>query len=88
MLTTFWPWPWRGATVEDAAAEASVGISTAHRRLKEPGFAARVAALRGEMVGRTVGLLSTVANNAVLTLVKLLSSEGRADTTRRCPQHP
>ena len=47
-----------GKTVRDAASVAGVAERTAHRRLNDPEFRARVTSLRDEMVSRAAGRLA------------------------------
>lgn len=60
-----------GATVRDAAA--AVSERTAHRRLSDPAFKARVRGLRSAMVDAAVGRLANAMGEAAGTLHKLLS---------------
>jgi predicted component of type VI protein secretion system len=62
-----------GATVTAAAAKAGVSERTAYRRLAHPEFAARLEALRGEMVQRAAAMLTASALEAVKTLLELQS---------------
>lgn len=63
-----------GATQAEAAEAARVSERTVRRRLEEPEFRQQLAALRGEMLQRTCGLLASGAADAVLTLRALLDS--------------
>ena len=60
-----------GATVENAARSAAVSPRTAHRRLGDPSFRAKLQQMRGEMVSRTAGMLTAAAGEAVKTLLAL-----------------
>jgi|GEM_PF-5729331 len=48
----------RGKTLQDAAQAVGCGERTARRRLAEPEFKAKVAALRAEFIDRTIGALA------------------------------
>lgn len=67
-----------GATVRAAAAEAEVGEATAHRRLKEPKFRARIDAARSEMIGRAVARLADASTAAADRLRELLMAESES----------
>src|ERR1700722_18891369 len=60
-----------GATIEDAAHNAGISRSTAHRRLKDPEIQIRLQAIRADMVLRTSGTLAAAATEAVKTMVSL-----------------
>jgi hypothetical protein len=64
-----------GATVEGAARQAGVSERTAHRRLKEPAFQARLQALRDDMLQRAAATLTAASQEAAKTLVKLLQAQ-------------
>lgn len=64
-----------GKSIRDAAEAAGVSERTAHRRVKEKKFAARVKALRGAMVDRAAGRLADSLAEATDVLRALLSSE-------------
>jgi hypothetical protein len=77
-----------GATVEGAARQAGLSERTAHRRLKESAFQARLQALRADMLQRAAATLTAASQEAVQTLVTLLQG---ADTQRpvgRSAGHP
>ena len=61
-----------GASVEQAARQAGVSESTAHRRLVDPAFRQQLQALRADMVQRTAAALTAAASEAVRTLLDLL----------------
>jgi hypothetical protein len=63
-----------GKTARDAAEQVGVGERTAARRLADPAFRARVAALRGEMVSRALGRTADGMNEAADTLRGLLKA--------------
>lgn len=63
-----------GATIRDAARELGIGEKTAHRRLADPAFKARVAELRQEMTTRAVGRLADRMADAADVLGELLKS--------------
>ncbi len=65
-----------GATVEDAARRANVGISTVYRRMKDAEFQLQVQEARGAMLTRTVCDLADATTAAVRTLRQLLDAEG------------
>jgi hypothetical protein len=67
-----------GATREDAARQAGVGVATVYRRLTEPGFRAAVQQARGEMVSQSVGTLARIASAAAITLGLLLKAESES----------
>jgi hypothetical protein len=60
-----------GATVDNAARSAGIGLSTAHRRLKDPAFRQRLQQVRADIVQRTTGALTAAATEAVKTLLTL-----------------
>jgi hypothetical protein len=60
-----------GATVENAARQAGVGVSTAYRRLRNDGFKAELAAAKADMVQRSASMLTAAALESVKTLVTL-----------------
>ena len=60
-----------GATLDAAASKGQVSLTTVKRRLKEPGFRARIYEVRAEMVGRASAMLSAAAMEAVKTLLDL-----------------
>src|SRR5262245_1672773 len=60
-----------GATAEQAAAKAQVGVRTVYRRLDDPDFARRLRELRCEMVQRAAAMLTAAAMESVKTLLEL-----------------
>lgn len=64
-----------GQTVGQAAKAAKVSERTVYTRLKDPDFQARVAALREQLVTRTVSRLSALGGRAASTLAKLLKDD-------------
>jgi hypothetical protein len=70
----------RGWSRKKAADECGISTRTVYTRLQDPDFAARVAALRGELVADAVGVLSGIAKRSANTLAALLASE--SETTR------
>ena len=60
-----------GASVEAAAKQCGVTDRTVSRRLKDADFKARLQAVRSDMVGRSAGLLTAAASEAVRTLMLL-----------------
>jgi len=60
-----------GAAVEGAARSAGVSPRTAHRRLADPAFQARLQELRSNLVYRSVGMVSAGALEAIRTLLAL-----------------
>ena len=60
-----------GATVEVAAKQCGLSDRTIYRRLKDADFKARLQAVRSDMVGRSAGLLTAAASEAVRTLLAL-----------------
>jgi hypothetical protein len=64
-----------GATVEDAACSAGVSPRTAHRRLADPTFSARVDGLREQMARQAVARLASLGGQAADALAGLLGSE-------------
>jgi hypothetical protein len=69
-----------GASVESAAQSAGISRRTAHRRLADPVFQARLHQVRADMVERTAGMLTAAAGEAVKTLLALLKEEIAAAT--------
>jgi len=62
-------------SIRDAAGEAKLGERTAHRRLDDPVFRARVKRLRHRMLDEAVGRITAAGSEAVDTLRGLLSSD-------------
>ena len=60
-----------GASVEAAAKQCGITDRTIYRRLKDTAFKARLQAVRSDMVGRSAGLLTAAASEAVRTLLAL-----------------
>jgi AcrR family transcriptional regulator len=60
-----------GATVEAAAKQCGLAERTIYRRLKDADFKSRLQAVRSDMVGRSAGLLTAAASEAVRTLLAL-----------------
>src|SRR5215213_5226436 len=69
-----------GKTVTDAARDAGVSVSTAHRRMADGDFRRQVAAARTDALARAVGQLADASTAAVQTLRSLLDAD--ADTVR------
>lgn len=69
-----------GQTVRDAAQLAGVSEKTAARRLADPAFRRRMAALRAEMVARALGRMAEGMADAADTLRRLLTAD--ADTIK------
>ena len=67
-----------GATVVDAAAAAGIALRTAHRRLEDPDFAARVRELRAVMVSTSLGRLSNGMAAAADALNELVGTKSPA----------
>jgi hypothetical protein len=67
-----------GATVQDAATSSGVSERTVFRRLQDAEFRARLAAARGEMVSRALGLL---ADGSAAAAGKLLALMADAEVT-------
>jgi hypothetical protein len=63
-----------GASPAEAARQASCSERTVRRRLQEPGFRARVDAMRAELIGNAVGRLAVIGTLAADTLHRLLGS--------------
>ena len=61
-----------GATIKAAANVVHCSIHTAYHCSADPEFNQRVAAIRSEAIAGAVGRLSTVASQAVDTLVSLM----------------
>jgi len=64
-----------GKTVRDAATAAGVAERTAHRRLTDAEFKARVTGLRASMVSAAAGRLADGMGEAATVLRALLASE-------------
>ncbi len=60
-----------GATVEQAAAKVGISVRTAHRRLEDPAFQAKVRTLRRQTVERTAAVLIAASAETVRTLLGL-----------------
>jgi AcrR family transcriptional regulator len=61
-----------GSNAEQAARAVGVSKSTVFRRLADPEFRRRLAALRADMVERASGMLTAAGMEAVKTLLALL----------------
>jgi hypothetical protein len=61
-----------GKTLRDAATAAGIGERTATRRWADPEFRLKVSRLRGEMIGRAVGVMADGMTDAAETLRALL----------------
>ena len=64
-----------GRSVKDAAAGADVSERTVYRRLGNPGFQARLTAVRDELLAAALGELVGCANQAVTKLRALLDAD-------------
>ena len=64
-----------GASRQQAAQSAGVGVRTVFRRLEDPAFRARIEEARADMLARTSALLSAAGTAAAGTLVRLLQAE-------------
>lgn len=64
-----------GKPIVDAAREAGVSESTAHRLLRTPRFVARVRRVQGQTRNRVVGRLTDACTAAVDTLLALLADD-------------
>ena len=60
-----------GATVEKAASQAGVSVSTVKRRLGDPAFRTRLRGVRSEIVERATGILTASAMESAKTLLEL-----------------
>jgi hypothetical protein len=67
-----------GQTLRDAAGTAGVSERTATRRWADPVFRRRVAELRGELVGRSLGCLADGMAEAAGVLRQLLSAQSES----------
>ena len=67
-----------GATIKQAANTAGVAEKTAHRRLADPAFRARLTALRTELLDAAAGRLAAAGTGAVDALQALLTAESEA----------
>jgi hypothetical protein len=63
-----------GATVEAAAQKAGISRATAHRRLQDPEFLARLQQVSSDMVKRTMRTLTAAGSEAIKTLLALLQA--------------
>src|SRR5262245_23632807 len=63
-----------GATAEQAAAKAGVGVRTVYRRLDDADFARRLRELRSEMVQRAAAALTAASMEGVKTLLELMKA--------------
>jgi len=63
----------KGATVRAAAILADVAEKTAHRRLKDAAFRAKVAAFRAQLLQQTIDGLTDLGSEAVKALRELLA---------------
>jgi hypothetical protein len=63
-----------GCTNREAAQRANISEATLYRRLEDPAFKKRIAAIRREAYSRAVGKLSDLAFVSALCLGKLLAS--------------
>jgi hypothetical protein len=64
-----------GATIRDGASLAGIGERTAHRRVSDPSFRARVARMRARTVEAAMGRLTEGMVGAADTLRQLLEAE-------------
>lgn len=71
-----------GSTMTDAACAGGVSERTVRRWMTDPTFAARVAELRAELLGRTVGALVDASLDAVATLRACLTAKSEAIRVR------
>jgi hypothetical protein len=60
-----------GATVEAASKQCGLSDRTIYRRLRDADFKARLQGVRSDMIGRSAGLLTAAASEAVRTLLSL-----------------
>ena len=60
-----------GASIETAANRAGISRSTAFRRVNAPEFKKTLQAMRREIVGRTLSVLSAATGEAARTLIQL-----------------
>ena len=60
-----------GATVEAASRQCGLAERTIYRRLNDAAFKSRLQSVRADMVGRSAGLLTAAASEAVRTLLAL-----------------
>jgi hypothetical protein len=60
-----------GATAENAAKKAGVGIRTVNRRLADPNFKKRLTEIRADILKRATGVLTAATMEAVKTLMDL-----------------
>ena len=67
-----------GQTIRDAAVAAGLGERTATRRVADPAFRQRVAALRSDMLARAAGQMADGMAEAVTTLRQLLSAKSES----------
>lgn len=67
-----------GATVESAAAKATISRKTAHRRLKDPEFKKRLADFKAEMVRRSADMLTAASLESIKTLLDLQNATSPA----------
>jgi len=69
-----------GASYADAAKAGEVSYYTVSRRMADPEYAARVLALRAELLQRAIGNLARVSEAAALCLEELLSEDNPPQT--------
>jgi hypothetical protein len=67
-----------GQTIRDAAVAAGLGERTATRRVADPAFRQRIAALRSDMLARAAGQIADGMTQAVKTLRQLLSARSES----------
>lgn len=67
-----------GWTMKAAAEDTKVGERTAHEWKSDPAFKARVAALRAEILERSVGIMASATSAAAAKLVELLKDDNPA----------
>ena len=60
-----------GATVDAAARQCNLHPRTIYRRLEDPAFRRKLAAMRADIVQRTSGALTAASTEAVRTLLDL-----------------
>jgi len=63
-----------GATAEEAAKAAGLGVRTVYRRLQDEGFRTRLSDLKAKGLEHAVSLMGQMSGTAVETLSKLLTA--------------
>lgn len=73
-----------GMTIAAAAAAAGIAERTAYSRLSEPGFKARIATIRADMVSQATARLSAAMTRSAERLAELAESQDEKVALTAC----